>query len=305
MKSCQLTALLVTLLASMSVACVAPSGDDAPVETPDLEQRDPAAAQETVIAAVETPTGSTMRFLQLGKDGEHGVLVVESGAPGTMVMDRLLDEEGADLGPSDLFNALTEQGTPVPSQLRVGTREAKASVRQGWARARIPQVSSASGDFACDNDSFASTTPGGIFPNVFTRLDTNSEENPGRWFDDQVCNGGICTGGRKQYQARLNGLTQWRGKVCGHPYDRVNEPTHTVCYYPGPTCLMEKPNVWFQYNTPGSSTVNYAGGAQFTVSQTEEHAWAWYGNPGTTLDWRINIHQAMPWDQFDVLMSWP
>ncbi len=305
MSSHRFAALLVTLLASTSVACVAPSGSEDPVETPDLELRAPAAAQEDLIVAVETPTGSTLRFLQVGKDGEAGVLVVESGAPETMVMDRLLDAEGAGLGPHDLFMALTEEGTPIPTRLMAGKQEAKSSVRQGWARAKLPKSSSLLGDVACDNDTFTASTPGGLLTTTFTRLDTNSEENPSLWDDDTVCNAGICTGGRKQYEARWNGLTQWRGKVCGHPYDRVNEPTHTICYYPGPTCLLETPEVWFEYNTPGSSTVNYAGGGQFPVNSTTTLWWAWYGNPGVTYDWRINIHDAMPWDQFDVLMSKP
>lgn len=305
MKSYRITALLLTLLASTSVGCVAPSGSEDAVETPDLEPRATTAAQENLIAAVETPTGSTMRFLQIGKDGEAGVLVLESGAPETMVLDRLLDEEGAGLGPHGLFLALTEEGTPVPPRLKAGKLEVKASAPRGWARAKLPQVSSALGDVACNNTSFTSTTPGGIFPTVFTRLDTSSEEDPGLWSDDSVCNAGICTGGRKQYTARWNGLTQWRGKVCGHPYDRVNEPTHTICYWPGPTCLLEEPRVLFQYNTPGSSTVSYAGGDSFPVSQTNTHSWAWYGSTGVTLDWRINITEAMPWDEFDVLMSKP
>ena len=61
----------------------------------------------------------------------------------------------------------------------------------------------------------------------------------------------------------------------------------------------------FQYNTPGSSTVSYAGGGSFPVSQTQTHSWAWYGSTGVTLDWRINIVEAMPWDELDVLMSRP
>lgn len=308
MKTHRFSAILFTLLSSMSVACVSPTGGDDPVETPDLEQqKDTAAAQggDRLIVSVETPTGSTMRFLQIGEDGELGVLVVESGAPETMVMDRLLDDDGEGLGPYGLFVALTAPGTEIPAELTVGKLEAESSARQGWALETIPQLSPIINNFACDNAAFTSSTPGGLLGNEWTLLDTNYEQHPGVWTPDSVCNGGICTAGRKQYGARWNNLTQWRGKVCGHPRDRIGQATHTICYYPGPTCLLELPYVWFQYNTPGSGTVNYAGGDDFPMNTNTTRSWAWYGNPGVVLDWRINVYEAMPWDEFDILMSRP
>jgi hypothetical protein len=307
-------ALLSLLVASTSaLGCAADSGGGEPIELPDLAGDEaaaaPAAGEPVVLATVTTPTGSTLRFLQIRAEGADGVLVLEGGDDGALVLDRLLDHAGVELGAREIFAAVTGPGTEIPEALPSKGAEEAASLPRGWAIDLIEPVTTMSGsEFACNNDSFTSSTPGGLLADVFTRLDTNDEQNPSLWDSDCYAPGdGHCYGDSNEYNALWYGMNKWRGKACGYPYNRVNETTHTFCSPSGGGCFTVLPEVWFLYKSSSETwqQAHLADSAAFSLNTTQAYAWYYNGASGASLDWKLRIRYAKAWDEFDILMSRP
>lgn len=282
------------------------ASDEAPASPETAETKEAPAD----VVALRTPSGSEVRFLPIVAGDSRGVLMVESGEDGTLVLDRLTElAGGAELGSRDVWKALAEPGVELPKALEVTGRELRSDLAQGWARALVEPTQSSLYSFACDNDSFTASTPGGLLSDVFTRLDTNDEQHPSRWSYDCYSDfwDGNCYFDNRQYAATWYGLNHWRGKACGHPFDRVGEETHTLVI--GGSYYTIEPQVWFMYKTSNQTwqQAHLAGGGgyDFPIGATTVHWWAFDRTTGSALDWRLAIRQAKAWDQFDVLMSRP
>lgn len=298
-------------VAFAGAGCVSePSGVEEGVDLP----RDEALAAPSVeeapaaLATLRTPSGSEVRFLPVDVGEEHSVLVVESGEPGTLVLEQLTElADGVELGARDIWRALAEPGVELPTALDGRGREPRLDFEQGWARSIMKNTTQSLVNFACDNTSFVASTPDGLLADVFTRLDTNDEQDPSLWANDCYQAGSTCYFDNRQYAATWTGINKWRGKACGFPFNKVGEETHTVTIRGTSYTIL--PKVSFLYKTAAETweEAHLGGGDSyaFPLNTTTEHAWYWNGATGSTLDWRLSIRQAKAWDQFDVLMSKP
>jgi hypothetical protein len=290
-----LVAALLTAIAACEPNSVTditdPSRDESDSHAP-LSFRGAADTTE-ILTAVETPTGSTIHFIEVGDGDQPGVLMLEEGDVGTLVMDRIIDSAGGHLDAADLYASLMEPTlteAAIPARIRALATPSANPRPAGWARDLITNSSvtalAASSQVACDNANFTSSLPGGFLPKVFKRLDTGPQYHPGIWpaydFDGSS---------HYWYQTWADNTAQWRGKVCGkagfHP--QVNGWLTTV------------PVLKFLYRT-GQSWVQ-AGNSHTFGSNNRVFAWKYTGGLGA-IDWRIMIYDAYLFDEFDFMMSW-
>jgi hypothetical protein len=290
-----LVAALLTAIAACEpngVTDIPDAGRDATLSQNPLSFRG-AADTTQILTAVETPTGSTIHFIEISGGDEAGVLMLEEGDHGTLVMDRIIDSAGGHLDAADLYASLMEPTlteAAIPARLRALATPSANPRPAGWARDLITNSSvtalAASSQVACNNANFTSSLPGGFLPKVFKRLDTGPQYHPGIWpaydFDGSS---------HYWYQTWADNTAQWRGKVCGkagfHP--QVNGGFTTV------------PVLKFLYRT-GQSWVQ-AGNSHTFGSSNRVFAWKYTGGLGS-IDWRIMIYDAYLFDEFDVMMSW-
>jgi hypothetical protein len=270
--------------------------DDTSDEREAIVARSAAPQGGTVIASLTTPTGSAMRFIEIRDGGRAGVLVVEEGDDGTLVMDRIADAVSVPLGASDLYASLINPSAAGPD---VGARLAELSPSRvsdrtpGWARdlagVRSPTGLAAGNRIACDNSNFKSSIPGGFLASTFKRLDTGPSYDPGLWIPYNW-SGTI----HYWYQAFVNDAPRWAGKACGkagfHP---------DVRYFNG--WRPSIPALQFLYRAGGGWS--QAGALHAFEGGTKVFTWVYDGGLGA-IDWKIHIYDAYVFDQFDVMMTW-
>lgn len=257
-----------------------------------------AAAPErgTVITSLTTPTGSAMRFIEIRDGGRVGVLVVEEGAAGSLVMDRIVDAASGPFGASDLYASLmhsSEAEADGLARLQDLSPSHGADRRPGWARdlagVRSLTFLATGSQIACDNASFKSSIPGGFLATTFKRLDTGPSYHPGLWIPYDWS-------GKTHYwyQAVANDAPRWAGKVCGkagnHPDVRYSNGWRPSI-----------PALKFLYRA-GAGWVQ-AGGLHAFDGGLKVYTWMYDGALGA-IDWKIQIYDAYLFDQFDVMMTW-
>jgi hypothetical protein len=248
------------------------------------------------ISVLRTPTGSAIRFIEVRHDDRAGVLLVEEGEAGSLVMDRLIEAAGGHVGASDLYASLVRPDLydpAVAARLRKLTGTAAADRPSGWARDLVAGATAtalaSSAEVACNDANFRESIPGGFRSNVFRRLDTGPAYHPTLWTAYDWS--GVT---HYWYQASANDTPRWRGKVCGragfHP---------DVRYFNG--WRPSIPYAKFVYRS-GQSWAQ-AGGTYAFGSGLRVVAWIYDGDLGP-IDWKLQIFDAYIHDEFDVMMSW-
>lgn len=292
-------ALFAALL--IAIAACEPSSltDVGQQQTDTRDERDDsvtihAATDSTaVLGSLLTPTGSRLQFIEL-RDGAHaGVLVLEEGETGTLVMERVIAAAGGTLNAADLYNALAEpskRNAELIARLRDVATPADDARPAGWARELVTTSAitalAASTQIACANGNFTSSIPGGFLARNFKRLDTGPKFHPAKWigydFDGYT---------HYWYQALANDTPLWRGKVCGRT------GFHPQVY----DWLTTVPVLKFMYRS--GLTWQQAGNALTFASGNRVWAWIYDGGLGA-IDWRIHIYDAYVNDEFDIMMTW-
>jgi hypothetical protein len=255
----------------------------------------PATATGTtqILTSLETPTGSTIQFIEVRDVDRTGVLMVEEGNDGTLVMDRIISAAGGELSAADLYASLLEPSltdAAIPARLRELVAPSPDLRPVGWARDLIANNTvialAAGSEVACNNANFTSSISGGFLPKLFKRLDTGPQYHPGIWptydFDGSW---------HYWYQVAADNTPLWRGKVCGkagfHPSTSGGLPSVPVLQF-----LYRAGQSWAQ-----------AGERRTFGSNNRVWAWMYDGGLGA-IDWRIMIYDAYLFDEFDVMMSW-
>lgn len=306
--------LIPTLAATLSVlvgACedaddVAGAAEDVAVEPDDPSHHfdvEPDTSQPVILAEIESPTGSMFQFVEVRVGDKAGMLVLEQGEEGTLVMDRILELAGEDVHPSDLYAALldpTNAEAEIPATLLDLSIPSVSPRPIGWAfeglkgapiATAASQGAASQSHAACNDSQFTASIPGGFLPTVFKRLNTGPSFHPSRW-PKYYYDLGIQ---RYRYIAQAINHIAWRGTVCGkagyHP---------GVCT-PGWGCAPDFPRVFYQHRNGGSWTTDLwvpVGNVTKVYG-----AWIYNGELGP-IDWRIMIDQAYNFDEFDVMMTW-
>lgn len=297
MPTHQRAAALLTVLLIMIAACepdaltdVTQQQTDTRTEPDDSSSYLLATDSTGLIAALQTPNGSTIQFVEV-RDGTHvGVLIVEEGDPGTLVMERVVAAAGRDLNAAELYEAFAEPASTIPARLRDVVTASGDSRAVGWALdllASSPAAAlAASNQIACDNANFTSQIAGGFLARNFKRLDTGPSFHPAIWpsydFDGFA---------HYWYQTWADDTPRWRGKVCGragfHP--QVDG------------WLTTTPVLKFLYRS--GQSWKQAGSSRTFGSANRVFAWKYDGELGA-IDWRIQIYDAYLYDEFDIMMSW-
>lgn len=260
----------------------------------------------SVIAQLSSPTGSSLSFMELTAGNVGGVLVVEEGAEGTLVTDRVFDAAGRHLSAAELYVSLADPdaGVRIPARLLELSKVAAPSQPAGWAlaalrnelpSAQLSSASAAAAVVACNNASFTGSIGGGFLARTKKRLDTGPALHPNLW-PHYSFYAGPWPNPYPFYRYRAAGWAVntplWRGKVCGKaPYRPPVAPI-----YQGYTYLN------FMYRYGGQWWI--AGGASFLPENgTKVVGWYYDGGIGR-IDWDIAISDAYYGDQFDLLMTY-
>jgi hypothetical protein len=249
-----------------------------------------------VIASLTTPAGTTIRFIEVRHGDRAGVLVVEEGEEGALVLERIRSGALGPLSAADVYASLMDPANPDSTDL-VRLRRLSASRaddrRPGWARelatAGAVTALAASSQIACDNASFKASISGGFLATLFKRLDTGPSYHPGLWSPYDWS--GVT---HYSYTALVNNTPRWGGKFCGkagfHPdvhYFNGWRPSIPVARF-----LYRVGQTWMQ-----------AGNSLAFGSNAKTAGYMYVGELGP-IDWKIQIYDAYVFDQFDVMMTW-
>jgi hypothetical protein len=268
---------------------------------PDGEIREPRGPGDELrsFSGLRLRNGSELRFFQIpGERGEtDGVGVAELLARGATSIGEV--ERLQELNPAELFNALSEPGTPMVGVL-VLLYGAPHAGPQGWGLDLLggdPQ-----GGGACDADSFENQ----FGPNnTFVSTTDGPSTKPGHWLDDGVAFDGdqlFRTWGAvynvKTYYARVD--------VCSLDGDHFAGTSEIATDYPV---------VYMQYRNTQNSPFNTSYillGHLTPMLQSVSFYWHPIYDPapghgsavGPVYDWKLNIESVMDADLLHIGIAW-
>ncbi|EZH71864.1 hypothetical protein ATO12_05650 [Aquimarina atlantica] len=277
-------------------------------------------------AKIILSNGNSIRFHQIN-DGElQGTfLLEESDCESCSVLNNITKIAGKDISEADIFWALSEPGTVIPSFLKNGNNsfDQKNSKQQGWARnvaLDLPitiETNPSRTIVACKNSNFTGSIAGGFLGNPeFVALD-KTPNNYNGFVDDcanlspSACNKGT----RYKLHAVMHGIKKWRGKICSKAVQSSTNDHYIsnsigghICQSP-PCSAYVGPELYFEYysNRKWKSMKNPSGqypeGFEVPANTTKVYSYWW--NTSTKTSFRLRVKNAMGKDQFDFMMDQP
>lgn len=262
----------------------------------------------SLIAELETPTGSRLQFIELTAGKPGGILIVEEGDEGTLVADRIFETAGGVVNAAELYSSLIDPADPdarVPQRILELSKAPATPRPMGWALNLVKQVHdspllstaslASSATIACNNANFTGSIGGGFLARTKKRLDTGPKLHPSLWPSYTDNNGPWPSTAYTLYYYRTVGWATntplWKGKVCGNAGRR-----------PAPTRPSDQfTYVLFLYRYGGKW---WEGGFRPFYEDEGTKVATWYYDGGLgRIDWDITIVDAALSDEFDVLMT--
>ena len=243
------------------------------------------------VATLTSAVGSTIEFLEVDHADGRSVFVFEQG-DGRMMLDEALSLLGDEPTASEIYLAVAPMGGGEPAEV-VPLALAEISGVPSSAAPRSADVmqfvadenpSAAGGFYACNNSSFASSTPGGLLAKKFTRFNIYPGNGASYWYNYPGSN-------VYYYKKQNSNVSKWRGKTCmnyvspGHDW---GDPWFGITY---------------EDNSGGSANVVsvYIPGSP---GDGVDRQYAWYWNGPGVWDWRVQMGSGYL-DTWDILTSWP
>ncbi len=275
-------------------------------------------------ANVVLSNGNKIRFHQID-DGEfNGVFILEeSDCDQCSILNNITDLADKELSEEEIFWALSEPGTPIPSFLAskntIANAKNNALQSQGWAR-------SIAVDFpigidpnprrviACKNRNFTSSIAYGFLGKPeFVALDKTPNTYNGFVNDCASVPASYCNKGpRYRLHAVMNGIKKWKGKICSKAVQNRNND-HIASNISGGLCQSPPcdayvgPELYFEYYSGGKwkSMKNpngaYPEGFEVPANTTKVYTYSW--NTSVKTSFRLRVKNAMGQDQFDFMMD--
>jgi len=273
-------------------------------------------------AEVILENGNKISFHNI-EDGElKGTFLLEESDCNECSVLANINEMNDNISEEEIFWALSEPGTPVPSFLTIKNKNTlnKTSESQGWARnAAINLPIGIAGNprrtIACKNSSFTNSIAGGFLGTPeFVALDKTPNNYQGFVNDCASLSPSACNKGtRYKLHAVMNDIKKWRGKICSkavqnssNDHYTSNSPTGGLCQSP-PCSAYVGPELYFEYyaNRRWKSMKNPSElvpkGFEVPANSTKVYTYAW--NTSKKTSFRLRVKNAMGKDQFDFMMD--
>lgn len=267
---------------------------------------------------VTLSNGNTIRFHQIDDGEVKGTFLLEESECGECsVLNEINELAGKELSEEEVFWALSESGSPVPSFLKTENEDLQ---QQGWAREIA--VKFTIGDFeknptrkvACNNENFTSSIAGGFLGDPeFVALDKTPNTYNGFVNDCANLNQSMCSKGpRYRLHAVMRGIKKWKGKICSKAVQsstndhNFTNPSGWICQSP-PCDPYAGPELYFEYYSNGkwksmkNPSGQYPEGFEVPANSTKVYSYSWNTNVKTSF--RLRVKNAMGKDQFDFMMD--
>ncbi|AXT51755.1 hypothetical protein D1818_13215 [Aquimarina sp. BL5] len=277
-------------------------------------------------AKITLSNGNIVRFQKID-DGElKGTFILEeSDCNECSVLENITKLAGKEVSEQEVFWALSEPGTQVPSFLKIkhGETLAKNSElqEQGWARDvavdfPIGNEGNPTRVIACKNSDFTSSIAYGFLGTPeFVALDKTPNNYFGFINDCASIPASYCNKGpRYKLHAVMNGIKKWKGKICSKAIQNrdndhiASNTSGGFCQSP-PCDAYVGPELYFEYYSNGKwkSMKNpnglYPEGFEVPANTTKVYTYSW--NTKTNTSFRLRVKNAMSKDQFDFMMDKP
>lgn len=267
-----------------------PGALEGPSGRPPVRQFAPPA---NPFARLQLPNGDTLSFYELtGRDGEVTFAVAgqeRAGNPSAVAR-----RDVAKANPLELFNAVSQPGTPIPRQLREAFGEAKLGP-QGWLLGAL-EPSGTQIDF-CDATAFQNHIASFDYDQELVRVNERPIDHPDRWVPQ---NHPQFTTSAWWYEARTYNISQFftRVAICDLDNDLL------YCINPF-VCVPYGPWIYFKYrdsnNQPGSWGIAFIEHA-FSAQVGDSFWWLFY--TGLGWDWKTQIYGAEDHEKFNIGLTW-
>ncbi|GAA4110820.1 hypothetical protein GCM10022393_08120 [Aquimarina addita] len=275
-------------------------------------------------ATIILENGNSIRFHEIDDGALQGFFLLEESDCGTCsALNTISESSGTPLSGEEIFWALSEPGTIVPSFLETKSDIANAkstALAQGWARevtSDFPILGEEipSRTLACKNSNFTSSIAGGFLGNPeFVALDKTPNTYKGFINDCANLTPSACNKGpRYRLHAVMKGINTWRGKICSkaiqnstNDHNIPNTTTGSFCQSP-PCSAYVGPELYFEYyagNTWKSMknpSGQYPEGFEVLANSTKVYTYYW--STKTDTSFRLRVKNAMGQDQFDFMMD--
>jgi len=277
-------------------------------------------------AKVTLANGNTIRFHKID-DGElQGTFILEeSDCNECSMLNSIAEFSGREISDQEIFWALTEPGTQIPSFLKIPKKDTTVKnpklQEQGWARNAALDLPLAdegipSRIIACKNSDFTSSIAYGFLGTPeFVELDKTPNTYNGFVNDCASIPGFYCNKGpRYKLYATMHKIKKWKGKICAKAIQNRNND-HIASntsggYCQSPPCsAYVGPELYFEYYANGKwkSMKNpngaYPKGFEVPANTTKVYSYSWKTSKKTSF--RLRVKNAMGQDQFDFMMDQP
>ncbi|MDH7447418.1 hypothetical protein [Aquimarina sp. 2201CG14-23] len=275
-------------------------------------------------AKIVLTNGNIIRFHRINDGDLKGTfLLEESDCQECSVLNNITELAGRELSEQEIFWALSESGTQIPSFLKLKKEDiaSKSSElqEQGWARGvaldlPITNEGNPTRIVACKNSDFTSSIAYGFLGTPeFVALDKTPNNYNGFVNDCASVPASYCNKGpRYKLHAVMNKISKWKGKICSKAVqNRSNDHiasniTGGFCQSP-PCNAYVGPELYFEYYSNGKwkSMKNpnglYPEGFEVPANTTKVYTYSW--NTKTNTSFRLRVKNAMGKDQFDFMMD--